>query len=393
VRPKAERRHLASRIPELRALVPALRDLALQRRAVPLLYLEITGLDSLRPTARRAALRACKRAVATALAASAGSVLRRGDVVAAGPNAAWFAALLVGRAIALTRRPVTPDADLVVAATRLRQAVLVAFRDEAARGSIPVRAGVRAGWTVVEPVDSGSVLSELRHAVRGAAIVARIEERRAAFLASVTHELRTPLTAIIGYAERLQSVRKSTASRTRHDLAVIESEGRRLARLVEGLIDAGAWGAGSLRLRTEPASIGALADEAWASVALRHAARMVKYVRHGDATAAVDRERSLQIFVNLLDNAAQHARAQVSVSIARRAGKIRISVEDDGPGFAPDTIRDFARPFAVGPLGHLGLGLSIARLLVEAHGGTLRAATRRNGGGACVIATFPIRDP
>jgi signal transduction histidine kinase len=392
VRPKAERRHLASRIPEFRALVPPLRDLALRRRAVPLLYLEITGLDGLRPTARKAALRSCKSAVAAALAASAGSVLRRGDTVAAGPNAAWFAALLVGRSIDLARRPVAPDADLVVAATRLRQSVLAAFREEAARGAIPARAGVRAGWTIVEPVDLSSALSELRHAVRGAAVVARIEERRAAFLASVTHELRTPLTAIIGYAERLQTGGGTTVGRMRHDLAIIESEGRRLAWLVEGLIDAGAWGAGSLRLRTEPASIGELADAAWASVGLRHATRKMKYVRHGDATAAADRERMLQIFVNLLDNAARHAKAQVSVSIASRAGKIRVSVEDDGAGFAPETLRDFARPFAVGPLGHLGLGLSIARMLVEAHGGTLRASSRRNGGGGCVIALLPIRD-
>jgi signal transduction histidine kinase len=358
-----------------------------------LLYLEITGLDGLRPTARKAALRACKRAVASALASSAGSVLRRGDAVAAGPNAAWFAALLVGRSIDLARRAVAPDADLVVAATRLRQAVLAAFRDEAARGAIPARAGVRAGWTVVEPVDSASALSELRHAVRGAAVVARIEERRAAFLASVTHELRTPLTAIIGYAERLQTGGRSTASRMRHDLSIIESEGRRLARLVEGLIDAGAWGAGSLRLRTEPAGIGELTDAAWASVALRHAARRVTYSRHGDAVTAVDRERMLQILVNILDNAARHASAKVSASIARRGGKIRIAVEDDGAGFAAEVVRDFARPFAVGPLGHLGLGLSIARLLVEAHGGTLRASTNRNGRGACVIASLPVRDP
>ncbi|HLJ83898.1 MAG TPA: ATP-binding protein [Candidatus Eremiobacteraceae bacterium] len=393
MRPRTERRDLPSRIPELRGLIPALRDLAQRRRAAPLLYLEITGLDGLRSAARHKALRACKRAVAAALAASAGSVLRRGDAVAAGPNAAWFAALLVGRSIDVAHRPGAPDADLVVAATRLRQAVLAAFRDEAARGKIPAGAGVRAGWTVVEPADAGAALAEFRLAVRGAAVVARIEERRAAFLASVTHELRTPLTAIIGYAERLQAGGRKAPGSLQRDLAIIESEGRRLARLVEGLIDAGAWGAGSLRLRTEPVGIGELTDAGWATVEPRHAVRKVNFLRRGDATVSADRERLQQVLVNVLDNAARHARHSVTATIARRGGKIRIAIEDDGAGFAAEAIRDFARPFAVGPLGHLGLGLSIARLLVEAHGGTLRASPRRNGGGASVIATLPVRDP
>ncbi len=366
-----------------------MRILAQVRRAAPLLYLEITGLDGMRPAARRAALRACKRAVASALAACAGSVLRRGDVVAAGPNAAWFAALLVGRAVDAPRRAdVVPDADLVVAAARLRQAVLAAFRDESTSGSVPARAGVRAGWTVVEPVDPNAVLAEVRLAVRGAAVVGRVEERRAAFLATVTHELRTPLTAIIGYADRLQDEKKTPPVKRRRDLATIASEGRRLARLVEGLIDAGAWGAGSLRLHAAVASIGELADAAWAAVGSRHASRKVEYARLGDALAVVDRERMMQILVNLLDNAARHARHAVRVGITRRSGRLRIAIDDDGAGFTSETRRDFARPFAVGPLGHLGLGLSIARLLVEAHGGTLRAAQRRDGG-ASVIATLP----
>src|SRR5450755_4316621 len=221
---RAERRHLPSRIPELRALAPSLRRLADERRAVPLLYLEITGLDGLGADARRAALRSCKRAVAAALAASAGSVLRRGDVVAAGPDAAWFAALLVDRAVDAPARAAMADADIVVAAMRLRSAVLAAFLEVRPTGSVPRRAGVRAGWTVVEPIASNAPLDELRHAVRGAAVVARVEERRATFLASVTHELRTPLTAIVGYVERLRISPRLGSERRRRYLDIVASE-------------------------------------------------------------------------------------------------------------------------------------------------------------------------
>src|SRR5580692_7461724 len=178
-----ERRHLPSRIADLRGLAPSLRELSEQGRSAPLLYLEITGLDTMRGAKRRAALQVCKQAVATALSASAGSVLRGGDV-AAGPEAAWFAALLVGRAVDARAQAVVADPDLAVAALRLRSSVLEAFRKMRPGGAIPRLAGVRVGWTVVDPVDPSAPMAGLRHAVRGAAVLARVEERRSTFLAS-----------------------------------------------------------------------------------------------------------------------------------------------------------------------------------------------------------------
>jgi len=380
-----ERRHLPSRIADLRGLAPSLRELGEQGRSVPLLYMEITGLDGLRGAKRRAALRACKKAIATALTASAGSVLRRGDVVAAGPGATWFAALLVGRAVEAAAQTLVADPDLVVAAMRLRGSVLEAFRAAQSHGVIPRRAGVRAGWTVVEPVDPSAPMTGLRHALRGAAVVARVEERRSTFLASVTHELRTPLTAIVGYVERLQADPRPAAATQKRYLDVIASEAARLSRLVEGLIDAGAWGAGSLRLNVAPADVGELVDRAWRTVEPRHLERCLHFSRHGNAVAAVDGERMLQVLINLLDNAARHAKTNVGVRVGTRTGVVGIAVNDDGDGFTPETLREFAQPFSIGPGGRFGLGLSIARLLVEAHGATLRAAVRRGGGTSIVI--------
>jgi signal transduction histidine kinase len=380
-----ERRHLPSRIADLRGLSPSLRELGEQGRSVPLLYLEITGLDGLRGTKRKTALQACKKAVATALTASAGSVLRRGDVVAAGPGATWFAALLVGRAVDAAAQALVADPDLVVAAMRLRGSVLEAFRAAQSRGIMPRRAGVRAGWTVIEPVDPATPMVGLRHALRGAAVVARVEERRSTFLASVTHELRTPLTAIVGYVERLQEDPRLAAATQKRYLDVISTEAARLSRLVEGLIDAGAWGAGNLRLRVAPSDIGELVDRAWRTVEPRHIERCLRFSRHGSAVAEVDGERMQQVLVNLLDNAARHAKKTVGVRVATRAGVVGIAVNDDGDGFTRETLREFAQPFSIGPGGRLGLGLSIARLLVEAHGATLRAVARRGGGTSIII--------
>jgi signal transduction histidine kinase len=380
-----ERRHLPSRIADLRGLGPSLRQLSEQGRTAPLLYLEITGLETMRGAQRRAALQLCKQAVVTALAASAGNVLRSGDVVAAGPEAAWFAALLVGRAVDARAQALVADPDLAVAAMRLRSSVLEAFRKARPGGAIPRRAGVRVGWTVVEPVDLAAPMAGLRHAVRGAAVVARVEERRSTFLASVTHELRTPLTAIVGYVERLQSETSLAKSTQKHYLDVVASEAARLTRLVEGLIDAGAWGAGSLQLNVAPVDIGALVERAWHTVEPHHADRHLRFTQAGNAIARVDGERMLQVLVNLIDNAGRHTRTQIEVRIGVRAGEVRIAVNDDGEGFTRETLRDFAQPFATGPGGQFGLGLSIARLLVEAHGGQLRAAPRRGGGTSVIV--------
>jgi two-component system phosphate regulon sensor histidine kinase PhoR len=124
-------------------------------------------------------------------------------------------------------------------------------------------------------------MAALRHALRGAAVVARVEERRSTFLASVTHELRTPLTAIVGYVERLQSEPQLGAATQRHYLDVISSEAARLTRLVEGLIDAGAWGAGTLRLQLAPVDIAGLAERAWRTVEPRHAKRRLRFDLRG----------------------------------------------------------------------------------------------------------------
>ena len=380
-----ERRHLPSRIADLRELAPSLRELGEKNRAVPLLYLEITGLDRMAGANRRAALQICKQAVATALAASAGSVLRRGDIVAAGPGAAWFAALLVGRAVDARAQTVVADPDLAVAAMRLRSTVLEAFRKTRPEGAIPRTAGVRAGWTVIEPVDAAAPMTGLRHALRGAAVVARVEERRSTFLASVTHELRTPLTAIVGYVEQLQLKPRLSGAKHKQYLDVIASEAARLTRLVEGLIDAGAWGAGSLRLRIAPIDVAGVVERAWRTVEARHEDRRLQFSQRGKALAAADGERMLQVLVNLLDNAARHAKSSVDVRIGVRKSVARIAVSDDGDGFARGMLRDFAQPFSAGPGGQFGLGLSIARLLVEAHGGTLRASSRRGGGTSVII--------
>lgn len=370
-------------------MAPQLPPLARLRPAIPLLYVEFANADPASVPARRLQAEH-KQAIAAALKTSLGTVLRKGDLAAAGTGAQWFIALLVARA--RRRKSLISDADLGMAAERLRATAARAL--EAAHGRIkPLsarraagRQTVRCGWTVLE-LDGQVPLEALRQAVRGAAVVARIEERRATMLASVTHELRTPLTAIVGFAERLASEDLEDTQKAR-SIEIIIDESRRLARLAEGLIDVGAWSAGHLRLRREPCDLAALVRKAAESVADRAQGKHLSISVRGSARALADRDRCLQVFLNLLDNAVRHAPegSVIQVTIQPIRNRCAIAVANGGSGFAPSVRRALGRPFSRGLDGRVGLGLAICRVLVEAHGGRISIA---KGNVSKVTVTLP----
>jgi signal transduction histidine kinase len=376
------------RIPEARTLAAPLRKLAHTRRVAPLLYFELTGLDALGKASSSRVHEQCRHAVSGALRSAIGSLLRRNDAVVEGPNARWYAALLLDRAVAARARDAVIDADLGIAAGRLRAAIQSRIDTRAGRkDDDDARIGVRAGWTIIEPRDPERPLAELRHALRGAAVVARVEERRATVFAAITHELRTPLTSILGYAEQLASGMWADQRKRAKALDIVADESRRLARLVEGLIDAGAWQAGRLVLRRRPVALHEIATRAAATVTDAAKARGVRVVLRGKATALVDPDRLMQVLVNLLDNGVRHARQKgiVRVSIAQRPSRRSVVVTDDGPGFAPGAMRSLGSPFAVGRNGRTGLGLAISKMLVEAHDGALEFGATKTGGARVTV--------
>jgi signal transduction histidine kinase len=387
-------------LPDLRELAPQLRALARRGKAVPLLYVEFRS-DERRPSAGvRARLAAYKQATASALKEAIGSILRQGDIAAAGAAGRWFIVLLAGRAEPASSH--TLDADLGVAADRLRRAVraeLARMRSLDTTGALPHALDVRCGWNVLEP--SALPLEALRHAVRGAALVARVEERRATVLAAITHEVRTPLTAIMGFAERLRDDGLDSAAR-RRSLDIIVAESRRLQRLAEGLIDMGSWNAGGLRLDRRDVHLAEVVARACDTVADRAAAREVAFTVEGDAVVSVDPDRCEQILINLLDNAVRHSprHGTVTIRISERlpAAETKVSIIDQGPGFEREVIAQAGIPFRRGKGGSVGLGLAIAQLLTEAHGGSL-TLPRRGKAGGMVTVTFcgakapPLKNP
>jgi signal transduction histidine kinase len=219
------------------------------------------------------------------------------------------------------------------------------------------------------------------------------------FLAIVSHELRTPLTAIIGWAHMLQDSGLDEAT-ARHGLKTIERNAHAQAQLIEDILDVSRVVAGKLRLDVRPVDLAAVVGAAIDSVQLAAESKGVRLEVVLDPSArrvSGDAGRLQQVVWNLLANAIKFTEEGGAVCVRlRRAGRdVEVVVSDDGCGieadFLPHIFERFRQADATTTRRHggLGLGLAIVRLLVELHGGTVRAESAGEGKGT----TFTLRLP
>lgn len=215
-------------------------------------------------------------------------------------------------------------------------------------------------------------------------MTARARERHLAALGAMSavlaHELRNPLASLKGNAQLLAESLDG-APRERADVVVAEAV--RLERLAGGLLDFVRTGA-LVRAEVDPA---ALARDAAAEVG---GARVEVDAAAAPARWSLDGDRFRQVLVNVLRNAieASPADATVQARVWEERGALRVSVRDAGPGIAAGQEQVVFEPFHTGKVRGTGLGLAVARRIVELHGGTIRAG-RAEGGGAVIDMTVP----
>ena len=282
------------------------------------------------------------------------------------------------------------------------------------------RSALVARWCGAPPSDATALLEDAAHSLRLAlereaawsarqetVALRRSRELQRGFLSRLSHELRTPLTAIKGYASSLLQPDVSwDAESQQRFLTRIAAESSRLGRLVDDLLRFSAIESGVLQLQRDWCSIPLVLDAAIACLpradpadpAGSAGAPLVE-VDCADRLPPIwaDHDRLEQVFVNLLSNATSHNPAGTRVRIRAAPdgeGTVLVTVADDGPGLPPDVaqapfepMRRRRRAASSGS----GLGLSIARGIVAAHGG--RMELDQPAQGTCFRIHLPVEDP
>ncbi len=220
----------------------------------------------------------------------------------------------------------------------------------------------------------------------------RLQRLRAEFVANVSHELRTPLAQIRMFAETLLLGRVRSEEEVRRSLRVIDREVRRLAHLVENVLQFSGRERGSTVLLREPRALAPRVEETiemFEPLVAETGTRIVARL-DPDAEASFDPDALRQVLLNLLDNAAKYGpRSQeILVGMESKTGATRLFVEDQGPGI-PERERErvfdrFYRLPREGAAG-TGIGLSVVRDLVARQGGRAYVETASGGGARFVI--------
>jgi signal transduction histidine kinase len=225
---------------------------------------------------------------------------------------------------------------------------------------------------------------------RMAARLEEEDERRRRLLADLGHELRTPLTVIRGEIEAVIDGLHDPSQ-----LSNVVDEVELMERLLEDLRVLTLAEAGRLQLHREPSHLETLVGDVITSFSAPMEAQHVSAIVSVEPDIGeidVDPYRLRQVLANLVSNAMNQmpGGGRVEVRAARDRETVRIQVADTGPGIAPDRLDDvFMRFVKAGDSTGSGLGLSIARDLVEAHGGSIRAANRPEGG-AVITLELPV---
>ena len=282
----------------------------------------------------------------------------------------------VGRALKIAGAVAGAAGILLVIFMSRRMLASIGSLTTAARGlgsgDLSSRADVKGGDEIAE---LGRTFNSMADALEES------ERQRQSLVSDVAHELRTPLSNIQGHIEAMQD---GLLEPDADNLETVHLQALHLNRLVDDLRLLAQSEAQELRLDLSPASVGEIVQRVATSFRARAEAEEVRLettVEEALPTVAIDRVRIEQVLTNLVDNAIRHTPpgGQVVVAARETGGSIRVEVTDTGPGIPSEALPHvFDRLYRVDPsrdrgTGGSGLGLTIARQLVEAHGGVIRA--------------------
>jgi signal transduction histidine kinase len=246
----------------------------------------------------------------------------------------------------------------------------------------------RLAASAATAIDTARSRLEAREAVR----------MREDLLGIVAHDLRNPLSGILMRCSLLLETlpQDQAGLLVRRDVEAMRRSSHRMEWLLRDLLAFAKIQSGGLPVERQPSDLADLLAEAIDSVTLLAGKRKVtvETLLSDGVQVRCDRERFLQIFGNLIGNAIKFTKATGAIGIRteQRAGEIRISITDDGPGVAADERLRLFRPYwqKHPRSGGIGLGLYVTRTLVEAHGGVVGVESISGAGGSTFFFTLPV---
>jgi two-component system sensor histidine kinase KdpD len=230
----------------------------------------------------------------------------------------------------------------------------------------------------------------LAAAAQNAQIKVETESLRNSLLAGISHDLRTPLSSIVGAASSLAEEPERLSEAARRELArTIYDEGRRMATLANNILDMARLDAGAVTLKREWVPIEEIVGGVLTRLRPRLEGRPVRTALPNDAPLVkLDAVLIEQVLVNIVENALKYTPSGTAIEISAEfaLSSVTVTVADEGPGIPPGLEeRLFDKFYRASPeraQSGVGLGLTICRAIVEAHGGTIHAENRVPRGAA-----------
>jgi len=266
---------------------------------------------------------------------------------------------------------------------------------------------LESGVTLVVMIVVAGVISGLGERTRRQHVAARArdlqietERFRNSMLSAVSHDLRTPLATILGSGtELLMDEARLDAETRRELLASIVAEAGRLDRLVGNLLDVARLDSGAVSLRKHPEPLEEVVEAALEQLHGRYGETLVQTrVPQEIPMVPMDAVLLQRVLVNLLENALSHAAGSSPIEIEAflRGDEVVIEVKDRGPGITEEEADRLFERFYRGSQrpahdGGVGLGLTICRTIVDAHGGVISIRNRQEKG-AVVEFTLPLSE-
>jgi signal transduction histidine kinase len=251
-------------------------------------------------------------------------------------------------------------------------------------------------WQVAFAVERTRAEAQARRSEAAAAEASRLKDE---FLATLSHELRTPLNAIVGWVQILQTGVVSP-ERLRHAVDVIGRNTNLQARLIEDILDVSRIISGKLEIENAPVRLAPLIDTIVSGALPAAQAKNIELIKTAPPDLPVidgDAKRLHQVLGNVLSNAVKFTPSggRIDVRCSDEGDAISIEVQDSGAGIAPEFLPYIFDRFrqadsrSIRRHGGLGLGLAIARHLIEQHHGEIRASSAGPGLGTTIHIRLP----